>query len=136
MSTYQKVIIIGNLGADPHSFQFKDGGILVTLSLATNESYTKKDTNERIIRTEWHRVIFRNKQAEAIEKYCKKGDKLYVEGSLQTRKWTDEKGIERYTTEINGRKFIFLSNKEEQSSQQNTMPQPRYREDDQDDLPF
>ncbi|MBX9805144.1 MAG: single-stranded DNA-binding protein [Alphaproteobacteria bacterium] len=96
-----KVILVGNLGRDPEVRHSPEGGKIVTLSVATGESWKDKATGERRDRTEWHRVVvFNDKLAEVSEKFLKKGSKVYLEGQLQTRKWTDQQGQERYTTEI------------------------------------
>ncbi len=96
-----KVILVGNLGRDPEVRFSQDGLKIVNLSLATSETWRDKTTGERKDRTEWHRIVIMNeKLAEVAEKYLKKGSKLYVEGQLQTRKWTDQSGQERYTTEV------------------------------------
>jgi single-strand DNA-binding protein len=96
-----KVILIGNLGRDPEIRTMQSGGKVAQLSLATSESWRDRNTGERQERTEWHRVvIFDERLVEVVEKYLKKGQKVYVEGQLQTRKWTDNSGQERYTTEV------------------------------------
>lgn len=96
-----KVILVGNLGRDPEVRMTQEGGKIVTFSLATSEQWKDKDTQERKDRTEWHKVvIFNEKLAEVAEKYLRKGGKVYLEGQLQTRKWTDQTGQERYTTEV------------------------------------
>lgn len=96
-----KVILIGNLGADPEVRQTQDGRPIVNLRLATSENWKDKNTGERRERTEWHRVvIFSEGLARVAEQYLKKGAKVYVEGQLQTRKWTDQQGVERYSTEV------------------------------------
>ena len=96
-----KVILIGNLGRDPEVRHSPEGGKIVTLSVATSESWKDKTSGERRDRTEWHRVVvFNDKLAEVSEKYLKKGSKVYLEGQLQTRKWTDQQGVEKYTTEV------------------------------------
>lgn len=96
-----KVILVGNLGKDPEVRMTQDGTKIVNLSLATSEQWRDKETQERKERTEWHRVvIFNDKLAEVADKYLRKGSKVYVEGQLQTRKWTDQSGQERYTTEV------------------------------------
>lgn len=95
-----KVILIGNVGRDPEIRQSADGRKIVNLSVATSDTWKDK-SGERQEKTEWHRVvIFNQGLADIAERYVKKGTKLYVEGSLQTRKWTDNNGIEKYTTEI------------------------------------
>ena len=96
-----KVILIGNLGRDPEIRSTQDGTRIANLSVATSESWRDKSSGERKERTEWHRVvIFNDKLVEIVEKYLKKGAKVYLEGALQTRKWTDNSGQERYSTEV------------------------------------
>ncbi len=96
-----KVILIGNLGRDPEIRTTQDGTRIANLSVATSESWRDKATGERKERTEWHRVvIFNDRLVDVVEKYLKKGAKVYLEGALQTRKWTDNSGQERYTTEV------------------------------------
>jgi single-strand DNA-binding protein len=96
-----KVILIGNLGKDPESRSMQDGNKVVNLSIATSENWKDKASGERKEKTEWHRVvIFNERLAEVAERYLRKGAKVYVEGQLQTRKWTDQSGTEKYTTEV------------------------------------
>jgi single-strand DNA-binding protein len=96
-----KVILIGNLGRDPEVRHTQAGGLIVQLSVATSENWRDKASGERKERTEWHRVvIFNERLAEVAQKYLKKGAKVYLEGQLQTRKWTDKDGAEKYTTEV------------------------------------
>ena len=96
-----KVILVGRLGSDPEVRVSQDGNKIVRLSLATSDSWKDKQTNEKKEKTEWHRiVIFANGLADIAEKYLNKGSKIYVEGQIQTRKWTDQAGVEKYTTEI------------------------------------
>jgi single-strand DNA-binding protein len=96
-----KVILIGNLGADPEIRHTQDGRAIANLRIATSESWRDKTSGERREKTEWHRVvIFNENLARIAEQYLKKGSKVYVEGSLQTRKWEDQQGQERYTTEV------------------------------------
>lgn len=96
-----KVILVGNLGRDPEVRSTQDGMKIVQLSLATSESWKDKASGERKDKVEWHRcVIFNERLAEVAEKYLRKGAKVYLEGQLQTRKWTDKDGVEKYTTEI------------------------------------
>lgn len=96
-----KVIIIGNLGRDPEVRSFQNGGKVVNLRIATSETWRDKASGERKEKTEWHRVVIFNKNlADVAEKYLKKGAKVYVEGQLQTRKWTDKDGAEKYSTEV------------------------------------
>ncbi|MHB1207720.1 MAG: single-stranded DNA-binding protein [Rhodospirillaceae bacterium] len=95
-----KVILIGNLGRDPEVRTMQNGGKVANLNLATSESWKDKATGERKEKTEWHRVVIFGQLADIAEKYLKKGSKVYVSGSLQTRKWTDKDGAEKYTTEV------------------------------------
>src|SRR3954466_6845962 len=96
-----KVILVGNLGKDPEVRRMTSGEPVVNLSLATSESWRDKASGERKEKTEWHRVVIFNKNlADVAEKYLKKGSKVYVEGQLQTRKWTDKDGQEKYSTEV------------------------------------
>jgi single-strand DNA-binding protein len=96
-----KVILVGNLGRDPEVRTMQDGSPVVNLSIATSESWKDRNTGERRERTEWHRVvIFNEALAKVAQNYLKKGSTVYLEGALQTRKWTDQSGMEKYTTEI------------------------------------
>ena len=95
-----KVILIGNLGKDPEVRSTQNGGKVANLSIATSESWRDKATGEKKEKTEWHRVVIFGNLAEIAEKYLKKGSKVYVSGSLQTRKWTDQSGTEKYSTEV------------------------------------
>lgn len=96
-----KVILIGNLGRDPEVRHTQDGAPIVQLSIATSDTWKDRATGERRERTEWHRVVIFNEHlCKVAENYLKKGSKVYVEGSLQTRKWTDNAGVEKYTTEV------------------------------------
>ena len=95
-----KVILIGNLGADPEARSLPSGDMVANLSLATSESWSDRNTGEVKERTEWHRVAFFGKVAEIVEKYLRKGSRVYVEGKLRTRKWQDSNGLDRYTTEV------------------------------------
>ncbi len=96
-----KVILIGNVGADPEIRRTQDGRPIANIRLATSESWRDKNTGERREKTEWHRVVvFNEGLCKVIEQYVKKGAKLYIEGALQTRKWTDQSGVEKYSTEI------------------------------------
>lgn len=102
-----KVQIIGNLGRDPEVRATQNGGTIATLSVATSESWTDKQSGERIERTEWHRVAILNNDGlcKVVERYLTKGAKVYVEGQLKTRKWTDNTGVDRYVTEIHLTQF-------------------------------
>lgn len=111
--TINKVILIGHTGDDVKMNYFEGGSCLGRFPLATNEEYVNRSTGERVSNTEWHTIIVRNKAAEICEKYLKKGDKVYIEGRLKTRKWQDDKGMDRYSTEIQCQEFTFLSPKGE-----------------------
>ncbi|MBJ7882784.1 single-stranded DNA-binding protein [Gelidibacter salicanalis] len=141
--TLNKVMLIGHLGDDVKMHYFDDKNCVGRFPLATNETYTSKQTNERISNTEWHNIVVRNKAAEICEKYLSKGDKVYIEGRIKTRKWNDDKGIERYSTEIQCTDFTFLSTKndsQEHASNQTPQasdPNKNGAEPEQnDDLPF
>ena len=96
-----KVILVGNVGKDPEVRTTQDGTKIVQFSLATSETWNDKASGERKERTEWHRVVcFNDRIGDVIEKYVRKGSKVYVEGALQTRKWTDQAGVEKYSTEV------------------------------------
>ena len=96
-----KVILIGNLGKDPEIRSMQDGKTIVNFSIATSENWKDKTTGEQKAKTEWHRVVIFNEHlAKVAQNYLKKGSKVYLEGQLQTRKWTDQSGVEKYTTEV------------------------------------
>lgn len=95
-----KVILIGNLGADPEVRYMPSGGAVTNVTIATSETWKDKQSGDSQERTEWHRVVFFNRLAEIAGEYLKKGSKVYVEGSIRTRKWQDQSGADRYTTEI------------------------------------
>ncbi len=105
-SSVNKVIIIGNLGKDPEIRSFANGGRVASFSVATSESWKDKASGEKKERTEWHRIsVLNDNLVGIVEKYIKKGSKVYIEGQLETRKWTDKDGAEKYTTEIVLRPF-------------------------------
>lgn len=110
MASVNKVILIGNLGRDPEAKFLPDGGAVTNLSIATSESWKDKAGNKQE-KTEWHRVVFFGKVAEVAGEYLKKGSTCYVEGRLQTRKWTDKDGVEKYSTEIVGDRMQMLGGK-------------------------
>ncbi len=117
--TLNKVMLIGHTGDDVKMHYFEGGNCLGRFPMATNETYTNKTTNERVTNTEWHNVIVRNKAAEICEKYLKKGDMVYIEGRLKTRKWQDDQGLDKYSTEIHCTDFTFLTPKGDSTSQNN-----------------
>ncbi len=110
--TVNKVILIGHLGDDIKMHYFEGGNCIGRFPLATNETYTNKQTGDRVTSTEWHNVVVRNKLAEICEKYLSKGDKVYCEGRIKTRQWESE-GITRYTTEIHVTDMEFLTPKKD-----------------------
>ena len=109
--TVNKVILIGHTGDDVKMVYFEGGNSIGRFPLATNEEYVNRSTNQRVNNVEWHNIVVRNKAAEVCEKYLKKGDKVYVEGRLKTRKWKDDKGVDRYSTEVQCLDFTFLTSK-------------------------
>ncbi|MCX7551046.1 single-stranded DNA-binding protein [Xanthomarina sp. F2636L] len=145
--TLNKVMLIGHLGDEVKMHYFDGGNCIGRFPLATNETYTNKQTNERITNTEWHNIVVRNKAAEICEKYLSKGDKVYIEGRIKTRKWQDDSGNDRYSTEIHCTDFTFLSTKNENENQQasnqaahkpvdSNKNQPGQQIEKEDDLPF
>lgn len=131
--TLNKVMLIGHLGDNVKMHYFDGGGCIGRFPLATNETYTKKDSGEKVTNTDWHNIVVRNKAAEICEKYLTKGDKVYVEGKIKTRKWQDESGNDRYSTEINVDEFTFLSTK---NTPEGEAPQASPAKGEKDDLPF
>ncbi len=155
--TLNKVMLIGHTGDEVKMHYFDDKSCIGRFPVATNEDYVNKTTGERVSNTEWHNVVVRNKGAEICEKYLKKGDKVYIEGRIKTRKWTDDKGMDRYTTEIQCTDFTFLTPKNQtstdsstgnkamqnQATSANNQPQQNVQEpasvnktEEEDDLPF
>lgn len=107
-----KAILVGNLGQDPEVRYMPNGDAVANVTLATSEEWKDKNTGEKMEKTEWHRVVFFKRLGEIVGKYCKKGSKIYVEGQLQTRKWQDQSGQDRYTTEIKGHSMQMLDSKQ------------------------
>ncbi len=114
--TLNKVMLIGHLGDEVKLHYFEGGNCIGRFPIATNETYTNRQTGEKVTNTEWHNIVVRNKAAEICEKYLSKGDKIYVEGRLKTRQWQGEDGNTRYTTEIHVQDFTFLSTKQDTPS--------------------
>lgn len=106
-----KVILVGNLGNDPEHRVLPSGGAVTNISIATSETWKDKNTGQQQERTEWHRIVFFNRLAEIAAEYLRKGSKVYVEGSLRTRKWQDQSGQDRYTTEIVGNEMQMLDSR-------------------------
>ena len=123
MSSVNKVILVGRLGKDPEVRRAQSGLAVATISLATSH-YSKDEHGNRKEETEWHRVVFLDRKAEIAEQYLKKGNQIYIEGRLKTRKWTDQQGIERYMTEIIADQLQMLGSKEDnQQHNQNQQQQ-------------
>jgi len=142
MAGVNKVILVGNLGADPDVMTLENGTKVARLSVATNEIYRNKE-GEKVERTEWHRVVLWRNRAELAEKYLSKGRQVYVEGRLRTRQYQDKEGNQRYTTEIEGDVVNFLGGREggeSNTGQQQSGPpadsQPPGAPPEEDDLPF
>ncbi|MEK9530858.1 MAG: single-stranded DNA-binding protein [Flavobacteriaceae bacterium] len=149
--TLNKVMLIGHLGDDVKVTYFEGGNCIGRFPIATNETYTSKQTGEKVTNTEWHNVVVRNKAAEICEKYLNKGDRVYVEGRIKTRKWQGDDGKDRYTTEVHVDDFTFLtqrpsdgserpaSSAQQPSTQQQAAPQQPTQSSEpssDDDLPF
>jgi len=137
--TLNKVMLIGHLGDDVKMHYFDGGGCLGRFPLATNEVYTNKTSGEKVTNTDWHNIVVRNKAAEVCEKYLSKGDKVYIEGRIKTRKWQDQEQKDRYTTEVNVDEFTFLSTKKndaEGSATTSTTPPASDEAPPESDLPF
>jgi len=148
MASVNKCIIIGNLGDNPDTKYMPSGAPVTTVSVATTEKWKDKATGNMQEKTEWHRIKFFNRLAEIVSEYLRKGAQIYVEGRLQTHKWTDKTGVDRYSTEIIGQDMKMLgspqknaapastpaysSNKPTQTYQRNARPEP----DPGDDIPF
>lgn len=108
MRGINKAILVGVLGKDPETKTFGNGGSVTNFSIATSEVWTDKNTGERKEATEWHAIVLNNKLGEIAQQYLRKGSKVYIEGKIKTRKWTDQNGQERYTTEIRGEQMQML----------------------------
>lgn len=112
MASLNKAILIGNLGADPEVRYLPNGDAVANISLATTETWKDKASGEKRENTEWHRVVFYRKLAEIVGQYLKKGDSVYIEGKIETKKWTDKEGVDRYTTQIRADEMKMLSSKQ------------------------
>ena len=112
MASVNKVIIVGNLGRDPETRSFPSGDRVANVTIATTDKWKDKQTGEMKEATEWHRVVFNGRLAEIAEEYLRKGSQVYVEGSLRTRKWTDQAGVEKYTTEIRADQMQMLGSRQ------------------------
>ena len=132
-------MLIGYLGDEVKMHHFEGGGCIGRFPLATNETYTNKSTGEKVSSTEWHNIVVRNKAAELCQKYLSKGDKVYIEGKIKSRKWTDDSGKERYMNEINTDVFTFLNNKNDDkqlNSSENQVNETFDSDTNEEDLPF
>ena len=121
-----KVILVGNLGNDPETRFMPSGGAVTNVSIATSESWKDKNTGQPQERTEWHRVVFFNRLAEIAGEYLRKGSKVYIEGSLRTRKWQDQSGQDRYTTEIVANEMQMLDSRGANQGGDYQQPQGNY----------
>ena len=128
MRGVNKVILVGTLGKDPETKTFPNGGSLTQFSIATSESWTDKATGERKEQTEWHNIVLQNKLGEIAQQYLRKGSKVYIEGSLNTRKRTDQNGQERYTTQIKGNQLQMLDSANGNNQQQAQQPKPQQQQ--------
>lgn len=143
MASINKVILVGNLGADPETRYMPNGDAVANIRLATTESWKDKASGEKKEITEWHRVVFYRKLAEIIGQYLKKGSSVYVEGRIRTRKWRDKEGQERYTTEIEANEMQMLGGRQSGDSAPSEKPQRNAQGapkasigDMDDDIPF
>ena len=147
--TLNKVMLIGHLGDEVKMHYFEGGNSIGRFPIATNESYTNRQTNEKVTTTEWHNIVVRNKLAEICEKYLSKGDKVYLEGRIKTRQWEGQDGGKRYTTEIHVIDMTFLTTKKDLTSNKSAPTAPKNKtttsdtnkveepsQEQDDDLPF
>ena len=138
-----KAMIIGFLGNDPEIRKTQTGSTVATISVATSESWTDKNSGQKQTKTEWHRVVAFNRLAEIIEQYLTKGSHVFIDGKLETKKWTDNNGVDRYTTQIVAKEMQMLGGRGDSSAPQSSDPaQPAQRDsgapviDFSDDVPF
>ena len=142
MASVNKVILVGNLGADPETRYMPNGDAVANIRLATTESWKDKASGEKREITEWHRVVFYRKLAEIAGQYLKKGSSVYIEGRIRTRKWQDKEGQERYTTEIEANEMQMLGGKPSGESAPSEKPQrnaqgaPKQSFEDDGEIPF
>jgi len=140
--TLNKVMLIGHLGDEVKMHYFDGGNAIGRFPIATNETYTNRQTGEKITTTEWHNIVVKNKLAQLCEKYLTKGDKVYVEGKIKTRQWEGQEGVKRYSTEIHVTELTFLSDKKDRDkpktneTSQTVNHQNDPKPDTDDDLPF
>ena len=141
-NSLNKVMLIGHLGDEVKMHFFEGGNCIGRFPIATNETYTNKQTGEKVTTTEWHNVVVRNKLAEICEKYLSKGDRVFVEGKLKTRQWEQE-GVKKYSTEVHALDMTFLTTKKDLSNPAANAPKTENKTDSEpsianptDDLPF
>ena len=133
-----KVLIIGNLGSDPEIKYTTAGDPVANLSIATSESWKDKNSGDLQEKVEWHRVVMFSRLAEIAEQYLKKGSKVFVEGKLQTRKWQDQEGKDRYTTEVVAKEMTMLDSRSTSQAQENSpkVESDKPKDDFEEDIPF
>jgi single-strand DNA-binding protein len=135
-----KVILVGNMGNDPETRYTQAGAAITNISIATSETWKDKQSGQPQERTEWHRVVFFNRLAEIAGEYLRKGRQVYIEGSLQTREWTDKEGIKRYTTEVKAQRFQMLGRRDDAPVSAGVSDSPAAAEPaagySEDDIPF
>jgi single-strand DNA-binding protein len=131
-------LIIGNLGSDPEIKYTKAGDPVANLSIATSESWKDKNSGDLQEKVEWHRVVMFSRLAEIAEQYLKKGSKVFVEGKLQTRKWQDQEGKDRYTTEVVAKEMTMLDSRSTSQAQENSpkVESEKLKDDFEEDIPF
>lgn len=128
MRGVNKAIIVGNLGADPETRQFGNGGSVTNITVATSEQWTDKQTGQKRETTEWHKITLFNRLGEIAAQYLRKGSKVYIEGSLRTRKWQDKNGQDRYTTEIRADQMQMLDSNQSQANTGYQQPAPQQQQ--------
>lgn len=146
MASVNKVILVGNLGRDPEQRTFPSGDQVANVTIATTDKWKDKQSGEMREATEWHRVVFNGRLAEIVGQYLRKGSQVYVEGSLRTRKWTDQSGVEKYSTEIRADSLQMLGSRQDAAPAAHPAPPPRpapappqssgFDEFDSSDVPF
>ena len=136
LMSVNKVVLIGRLGAEPETKSFQNGGSLCNINLATSESWKDKQTGERKERTEWHRITLNNRLGEIAQQYLHKGSQVYIEGRIQTRKWQDQNGQDRYSTEIIANNMTMLSGQSGETGTINSPPPVSGDAPYTDDIPF
>ena len=137
MPSLNKAMVIGHLGQDPEAKYTPSGKAVCNINIASSYKYTNKETGEQIKKTEWHRLVFWGKLAEILCEYCRKGDPIYIEGRLETRKWTDKSNVDHYTTEIIVGQMQMLGGKKERTDRAPAAaPPPEQDFDFEDDIPF